>query len=158
MSRVLFLVGMLLATRCFAIQPGDKAPQFALKGSKERVSLSALTGKVVYVDFWASWCSPCRQSFPWMSEIQKRYGPNGFKVVAINLDQASADAEAFLAKTPAEFTTVFDPQGDVPTLYGVETMPSSFLLDRSGKVVATHKGFSESDKEGLEKQIEALLK
>lgn len=136
-----------------AAQP---APNFKLPTFKSDISLSAFRGKVVYVDFWASWCEPCRKSFPWMDEIQARYGKN-LKVIAINLDQKREDATGFLKKLNPKFTVAFDPAGKIAEAYRVKGMPSSYLIDQRGNIVSSHTGFRGSDKEKLELQIEKLI-
>uniref|UniRef100_UPI000198F7C9 Putative Thiol:disulfide interchange protein DsbE n=1 Tax=Chlorobaculum tepidum (strain ATCC 49652 / DSM 12025 / NBRC 103806 / TLS) TaxID=194439 RepID=UPI000198F7C9 len=140
-----------------SLDKGDKAPDFALPGKTGVVKLSDKTGSVVYLDFWASWCGPCRQSFPWMNQMQAKYKAKGFQVVAVNLDAKTGDAMKFLAQVPAEFTVAFDPKGQTPRLYGVKGMPTSFLIDRNGKVLLQHVGFRPADKEALEQQILAAL-
>ena len=96
--------------------------------------LKDLHGKVVLVDFWASWCAPCLSSFPWMDDLQKRHGQQGLVVVAVNLDQDRALADAFLRKTAPQFRIEFDQQGTLAKQFGVQAMPTSFLIDRSGIV------------------------
>src|SRR5437899_7990668 len=100
---------------------GDAAPAFALPSAAgETVTLDQLHGKVVYVDFWASWCAPCRRSFPWMNAMKRLYGGKGLAIVAVNVDKKRADAERFLAETPAEFTVLYDAQGATPAAYAVK--------------------------------------
>src|SRR3954451_14360150 len=114
----------------FAVEAGDPAPALSLPmASGEIVTLDKLRGKIVFVDFWASWCGPCRYSFPWMAEMQKKYGASGFAVVAINVDKRRGDAERFLQTMPAPFTVVFDPVGVTPTAWKVKAMPSSYVID-----------------------------
>lgn len=139
-----------------AVSAAQPAPNFKLPTHKSEVSLSSYRGKVVYVDFWASWCEPCRKSFPWMSEIQERYGKE-LKVIAINLDQNRDDAIGFLKKLNPKFTVAFDPDGKIAEAYQVKGMPSSYLIDRNGRIVASHVGFRGSDKEKLESHIEKLI-
>jgi thiol-disulfide isomerase/thioredoxin len=117
----------------------------------------ARSGRVVWLDFWASWCTPCRHSFPWMNEMQRKYGAQGFTVLAINLDSVRADAERFLAATPAEFRLEFDPDATLAKQYDVEAMPSSYLLARDGRVVSRHLGFKESKKAEYEAAIRMAL-
>ncbi len=133
-----------------------QAPNFKLPGTKSDVKLSAYRGKVVYVDFWASWCGPCRKSFPWMSELQERYG-SSLKVIAVNLDQDKKEAIKFLKKTKPNFAVAFDPKGKVAEKYKVRAMPSSYLIDQRGKIVSAHTGFRSKDKQKLEKQIQKLV-
>jgi cytochrome c biogenesis protein CcmG, thiol:disulfide interchange protein DsbE len=120
--------------------------------------LESYAGKVVLLDFWASWCSPCLQSFPWMNELQKRHGGEGLVVVAVNLDQDRTLAEAFLGKTPAKFRVEYDPAGAVARQFDVQAMPTSFLIGRDGRVRARHAGFKDKHRAARERQIEQLLK
>ena len=136
---------------------GAAAPAFDLPGDTARVSLDAYKGKLVYVDFWASWCGPCRKSFPWMSGLQQRYGAHGLHVVAINVDAKRDDAAAFLAKVPAGFTVAYDQAGATPRAYGIKGMPSSALVGRDGKLLWLHTGFNEADQAVLDAQIKAAL-
>src|SRR6266480_3576285 len=109
----------LVSTAAAAVGVGERAPLFALPtAAGDVVALEKLRGKVVYVDFWASWCGPCRRSFPWMNEMQQKYGPRGLAVVAINVDKKRSDAERFLVQYPAEFTVVYDDAGTTPAAYG----------------------------------------
>jgi thiol-disulfide isomerase/thioredoxin len=135
----------------------DLAPDFNLPGRDQPVSLSALRGKVVYVDFWASWCQPCRQSFPWMNRLQKRYQEQGLVIVGINLDKSRALSDDFLKKIPADFTLAYDPEGKVATAYRVKGMPSSYLIDRQGRIQKTHVGFREESIGDMESVIRTLL-
>ncbi|WP_417597675.1 TlpA family protein disulfide reductase [Oceanospirillum sp.] len=120
-------------------------------------SLSDFKGKVVLVDFWASWCGPCRQSFPWMNQLQDTYRAEGLEVVAINLDQEAELAKAFLQDVPAQFTVLLDTDAQLPDEYGVMGMPSSYLIDRNGKIRAQHIGFHSDRVKDYEDSIKALL-
>jgi cytochrome c biogenesis protein CcmG/thiol:disulfide interchange protein DsbE len=128
--------------------------RFGLEGT-----LPDLHGKVVIVDFFASWCGPCKESFPIMEELYQQYRSKGLVIVAVNVDKNKADMEDFLKKHPASFTIVRDAANKLVGEVKIPTMPSSFLLDRNGKVVAFHRGFkgSETKKQYVE-QIESLLK
>lgn len=137
--------------------PAEAAPDFSLPTDRGSLRLADLRGKVVYLDFWASWCSPCRSTFPWMNEMQTRYGDQGLVIVAVNVDKDKAPANEFLAQLPAKFTIAYDPQGSVAGLYQIIGMPSSFLIDRDGKIQHSHSGFREKDKAGLESQIRQLV-
>jgi thiol-disulfide isomerase/thioredoxin len=149
---------LLFAACALAADLGTPAPAFALPDAGgASVALAALRGRVVYVDFWASWCGPCRRSFPWMNELQQRYGARGLAIVAINVDRKRPDAERFLQQFPATFTVVYDPAGAAPAAYGVPGMPTSYLVDRSGNVVAIEQGFHDERRAPIEARIEALL-
>jgi thiol-disulfide isomerase/thioredoxin len=123
----------------------------------QSVSLQQFAGKVVYVDFWASWCGPCRKSFPWMNAMQAKYQHKGLEVVAINLDVDSALAQAFLKKIPAHFNLRFDPNGDVAKAFDLQGMPSSLVFNRQGELVQTHMGFFDENISAYEQEIQMLL-
>ena len=110
-------------------------------------------GKVVVLDFWASWCVPCRRSFPWMNSMQEKYGDDGLVIIGVNLDAVDADAQAFLQQTPAEFRIISDPQGTLAREHDVIAMPTSYIFDRDGKLVTRHLGFKVKRQE----EYEALL-
>jgi thiol-disulfide isomerase/thioredoxin len=138
-----------------ALDPGQAAPDIELGIGADR--LSKLKGKVVYVDFWASWCGPCRQSFPWMNEMQGKYGARGLQIVAVNLDAKRADADQFLAQVPARFSVGFDAKGDSAKQFGVKGMPTSVLIGPDGKVLAIHQGFKDEDRKELEAKFVSAL-
>jgi cytochrome c biogenesis protein CcmG/thiol:disulfide interchange protein DsbE len=116
------------------------------------------SGKVVVLDFWASWCVPCRQSFPWMNTMHRQYGRDGLEIIAVNMDQVHADAEAFLSKYPAEFKVHYDPDGKLAPQFKVRGMPTSALLGRDGKVLLIHEGFKSKDAATLEQAIRDALR
>jgi thiol-disulfide isomerase/thioredoxin len=157
-STAAVLAALAWATGAHAVSTGETAPAFSLPTAKgESVALDKLRGQVVYVDFWASWCGPCKRSFPWMNELQQKFGAKGFSVVAINVDKKRADADRFLATMPAQFTIAYDPAGTVPGAFAVKGMPSSYLIDADGKVVAIEEGFKDERKAALEERIRALV-
>ncbi len=151
------VVLMLTATGANALALGAPAPGFELAGTAGPVKLEKYRGKLVYIDFWASWCGPCRQSFPWMNEMQAKYGAQGLQVVGINLDANSEDGRKFLAATPASFVVAFDPASATPASYGIKGMPSSVLVGADGKVLYEHTGFRPVDRAPLEAKIKAAL-
>jgi thiol-disulfide isomerase/thioredoxin len=120
--------------------------------------LDTLHGQVVLLDFWASWCSPCLHSFPWMNDLQKKHAGEGLVIVAVNLDQDRTLAEAFLQKVPAQFRVEYDAEGAVARQFEVQAMPTSFLIDRDGKIRLRHAGFKEKQREEREAEIVQLLK
>jgi len=140
-----------------AIEVGQVAPDFELPGRQGAVKLSAYKGKAVYLDFWASWCGPCKQSFPWMNEMHTRYGDKGLRVLAVNLDQKSEDAQTFLTETPARFEVVFDQPGKTPRTYAIKGMPTSVLIGPDGKVLFVHSGFKDEQRGELEAHIKQAL-
>ena len=128
-----------------------------LHTTKGPISLNELKGQVVYVDFWASWCVPCRKSFPWMNQMQTRYGPLGFKIIAVNVDSEPELARQFLAEYPAKFTIAFDPDGKAATAFKVKGMPNSFLIGRDGRLHSSHVGFREKEITTMEADIKNLV-
>ncbi len=138
-------------------QPGQAAPAFDLPGAGGQVRLADMRGKLVYVDFWASWCAPCKQAFPFLNEMQEKYGARGFQVVGINVDAKRADADKVLASTPAKFTLAFDDKGETPKAFAVKGMPSSYLVGPDGRVIAVHVGFKDDDRKVIEDKIRAAL-
>jgi cytochrome c biogenesis protein CcmG, thiol:disulfide interchange protein DsbE len=148
----------LASTLAAALEVGQQAPDFDLPGKQGNVKLSDYKGKAVYLDFWASWCGPCKQSFPWMNEMHTKYAEQGFAVVGVNVDAKQADATSFLAQTPAKFDVVFDSKGMSPRAYGIKGMPSSVLIGPDGKVLALHAGFKDEERAELESKIKSALK
>jgi cytochrome c biogenesis protein CcmG, thiol:disulfide interchange protein DsbE len=148
---------MLATLPALALEQGQSAPRFDLKGLDGSVKLDQFRGKFVYLDFWASWCGPCRQSFPWMNEMQAKYGAQGLQIIGVNLDAKSEEAHSFLKDTPARFVVAFDPQGAAPRSYGIKGMPSSVLIGPDGKIVFEHSGFRPADRAALEDRIKSTL-
>lgn len=146
-----------LALPALALEPGQTAPDFDLPGRTGAVRLSDFKGKTVYLDFWASWCGPCKQSFPWMNDMHTRYGASGLRVVGINVDQKSDDAKTFLKNNPAAFEVAFDPSGKAPRSYAVKGMPTSVLIGPDGRVLMVHRGFRGDERPELERQIKLSL-
>lgn len=157
MRRIILLL-LLAFPVTLAAAETRPAPDFALPTSSGTVSLHDLRGKVVYVDFWASWCGPCRQSFPWMNSMLEKYRSQGLVIVAVDLDKTRDAAGEFLYAFSPKFTVAFDPAGKTAEAYRVEAMPSSFLVDRDGKIVYTHEGFESSKAATLEQKIRESLK
>lgn len=122
------------------------------------VTMAGLRGSVVYVDFWASWCVPCRLSMPALDEIYRRNRARGFAVVGVNKDAAPADAQRFLARVPVSFSLVRDPSDAAAKGFDVKAMPSGYLVDRKGVVRQVHRGFTAETRAALEKEIDSLLK
>ena len=159
-----FLIAFTLLINIFSLtanasEVGQPAPQFTLPSLQQDqpVSLQKFNGKVVYLDFWASWCAPCRTSFPLLNKLHQKLKGQGFEVVAINLDEDKAKAEAFLKEIPVEFTILRDAKGEWSDKYVVESMPTSFIIDKQGVIQNIHKGFTSDDINELEHKITELL-
>jgi len=154
---LLCLPSLAQATPVSIGHPGPPIDLPLLPAGPENIQLADLHGKVVYVDFWASWCGPCRVSFPLLEKIRTELGPRGFEVLAVNVDEFVEDALKFLMQHPVSYSIAYDPQGATPQAYGIRGMPTGFLIDREGVVRKVHQGFRKSDAEKLRTEIVELL-
>jgi thiol-disulfide isomerase/thioredoxin len=135
------------------------APSFTLPSrAGDSVSLDKLKGQVVMINFWASWCGPCRQEMPLLDQMYKRYSPLGFTLLGVNVEANSKDAEKLLANLPVSFPVLFDKENKVSKLYDVNAMPSTVFIDRKGNVRYLHRGYKAGDESEYLNQIRALLK
>jgi len=117
--------------------------------------LTQYKGHVIYVDFWASWCAPCRQSFPWLNSMQSKY--DKLKIISINVDNNKSFATAFLKEVPANFPIIYDPKGKLTKQYKLKGMPSSFIFNKNGVLISNHVGFNNTKKLKYEQEIQQLL-
>lgn len=161
-TRFLAIFALFLTSLIMPISPGfaaEPAPDFTLPTFPDdaKVSLSDFKGRVVYLDFWATWCPPCRKSFPWMDEMHERYKEDGLTIIAVSVDKKRQLIEEFIKKTEPTFTIAHDPFGKVAKSYTLRGMPSSYLIDRNGMLIKTHMGFRNKDKAKLEAIIQRLL-
>ena len=148
------------AASCLAVEPGAMAPDFHLPqlGKDAPLGLHDVRGKVVLVDFWASWCGPCRESLPQYQKLYTELSRDDFEIVAVNLDEELADAKKFLAAHPVTYPVVLDPAGDVPKSFGLIGMPTSYLVDRNGVVRLRNQSFKPQDIDTLRAEIAKLAK
>ncbi len=123
----------------------------------DELNLTTYAGKVVYVDFWASWCAPCRQSFPWMNNLHKQKARDGLVIIAVNVDQDLKLADQFIKQFNPAFSILFDSNGKLASSFNVAGMPSAYIIGRDGKIRFTHIGFHENKTEQYEQEIQSLL-
>ena len=156
---VLWLGSIAYSGPLYAVDKNDAAPAFTLPLLQEGadLSLADFKGKLVYLDFWASWCKPCLTSFPKLEALQNKYKGQGLEIIAINLDQKNHKALEFIAKNPVSYTLLYDESTSVAQAYNVQAMPSSYFIDRKGTVRLIHRGFRTGDEKQIEKAILALL-
>ena len=141
-----------------ALDKGVPAPEIGLKDlAGHAVSLAELKGRVVVVDFWASWCAPCREELPVLEALYRKYREQGLVIVGVGLDKDPKNLTKFLRASPLTFTVVHDAAGAVADRYSPPKMPSSYLIDRKGIVRHVHAGFRAADKAAIERELKALL-
>jgi thiol-disulfide isomerase/thioredoxin len=150
----LLVVGALASGRIDAATHPATMPAFTLPTRDGTVAGDSLRGHVVLVDFWASWCVPCRQSFPWLETMHERYSAKGLRIIAMNVDKTREAATEFLAHYPATFTVAFDPKGATAEAFHVKGMPSSFLVAPDGTVLHASTGFDAKTGKNLEALIQ----
>ena len=121
------------------------------------LDLDKYSGNVVLLDFWASWCVPCRRSFPWMNDMQEKYAQDGLIIIAVNVDRDIENTVAFLEEFPANFEIIYDPDVELAKEYEIQVMPSSFIIDRNGETVERHVGFKVKKQDEYEAAIRAAL-
>jgi thiol-disulfide isomerase/thioredoxin len=156
----LMLCLLPLSVTAEALPDPRLAPEFDLPNiprSNENTSLASYRGQVVYVDFWASWCGPCRLSFPVLNDIRNEFHSQGFEVLAVNVDEFEEDALAFLTELPVDYPIVRDAIGTSPASFQVMGMPTGFLIDRQGYIREVHQGFRKGDATHIRSAVEHLL-
>lgn len=155
-SLLLFMFG--LSSPVMAVGVGETAPSLSAPSSDGRIlSLDQFRGKVVYVDFWASWCVPCQQAMPVLDALYQRYRGQDFVVLGINVDAERKSAQRMLDQLHPAFPVVFDPAGKWPEAFGLRDMPTSYLIDSKGVVRYVQKGYRERDGQKVESAIKAVL-
>jgi cytochrome c biogenesis protein CcmG/thiol:disulfide interchange protein DsbE len=149
--QLVFIALLIQVSPVWAVEAGKPLPELGL------AEVQKSKGQYIYIDYWASWCGPCRQSFPWMNALQAKLGSKGLKVVAVNVDAKRADADKFLLHTPAQFTIAYDPQGESAKKLAIKTMPTSMLVSPEGRVLFVHSGFRAEETLQLEARISAAM-
>ena len=138
---------------------GQSAPDFALKSSTgENLRLSEYRGDVVMINFWATWCGPCRQEMPLLDELYNRYERVGFNLLGVNIDDDSRRAMQMIEELGVDFPVLFDDRKEVSKLYEVEAMPVTVLVDREGNVRYVHHGYKPGYEEKYLDQVRSLLR
>lgn len=155
--RALLVVASLLCSGI--VHAADVAPDFALKSTAgSNLRLSEHRGDVILLNFWASWCGPCRQEMPLLNTLHQRYGKLGFSVVGVNVDKDSSLADKILKDIPVTFPVLLDDTGAVSASYDVSAMPTSVLIDRDGNMRYLHKGYKPGYELEYETEIKELLR
>ena len=161
MRAIACALALTISPCALALEAGSPIPEPAIARLDEPaqpLSLASLRGNVVYVDFWASWCVPCRLSMPALDALYKQNRARGFAVVGVNKDVSAADARRFLVKVPVTFALATDAQDAAARAFDVKAMPSGYLIDRKGVVRKVHRGFTAETAETLAREVDALLK
>jgi cytochrome c biogenesis protein CcmG/thiol:disulfide interchange protein DsbE len=153
------LLAMVLASGAAGAPPASPtAPTLELTTlDGKTVRLADFKGRVLLVDIWASWCGPCKSSFPSLDGLYQEFHPRGFDLLAVNVDERRHDADEFLSHHPHQMPVVLDPKGHVPEAFGADAMPSSFLIDRRGKVRFRHAGYTAATLDLYRQEVAALL-
>jgi peroxiredoxin len=152
-------IGCAAALAVTAGEVAGPAPAFSLQARDGgSVALGDLAGPVVMVNFWATWCGPCREEMPHLEALYQRYSDLGFTLLGVNVEEDASGADKFLAETPVSFPILFDPANEVSRLYEVIAMPSTVLIDRSGQLRFIHHGYKPGYENDYQSQIRALLR
>jgi thiol-disulfide isomerase/thioredoxin len=153
------LLASLAAMPALAVAPAGPAPAFTLKSMAGKpVSLSQYKGQVVMINFWASWCGPCRTEMPILEKLHAKYKPMGFTMLGVNVEPDSSLAANWLKTTPVSFPILFDTKSEVSKLYSVAGMPSTVIVDRKGNLRWLHRGYKAGDENEYLNQIRALVR
>lgn len=158
--RSISLVGLfLIALHCNAATISGKAPDFTLKSNTgKNLRLSDFRGQVVMLNFWASWCGPCRQEMPILDQLHLRYAKLGFTMLGVNVEEDSSKANAYLKDIPVSFPILYDTANQTSKLYNVSAMPTTVIIDRNGNMRFIHHGYKPGYEKDYKKQIKALIR
>lgn len=151
------VAAILGVSRASALEPGTKMPEVSLQALSGKVDPAALTGKVVVIDFWATWCKPCGESMPELEKLYKKYSAKGLTVVGVSVDKDASAIKPFIEKLQVTFPIVHDAAHSVADKFAPAHMPSSYVIDRKGTVRYVHGGYHSGDAAALEKELQELL-
>ena len=158
-NRIVAIAAALLIAMPVVAATGGPAPPFSLASRDGKdVSLTQYQGQVVMINFWASWCGPCRQEMPLLESIYKKYKPLGFTLIGVNVEPDQKEAENFLKQTPVSFPVLFDAKSKVSGLYNVQVMPTTVFIDRKGNVRLVHQSYQPGAENLYMDQIRSLIR
>ncbi len=149
------ITGVILLMSTFTVGANNTSTDQAVLEFEK--AMAQHKGKIVYLDFWASWCVPCRKSFPWMNTLKRQYQQQGLVVLSVNLDADAKLAKKFLQQTPADFAIIYDAKGSLAKKFKLQGMPSSYLFNRQGKLISVHIGFNSEKKLKYQQEIAQAL-
>ncbi len=154
-----FLLLSAWLSSSWAVEVGTLAPgcDSRLVDSNHTLDIQSYLGKVVYLDFWATWCPPCKKSMPFLNALRNEFKDQGFEIIAISVDEEPGDAEKFLKQYPVDYIVALEPSGACPEKYAVRAMPSSYFIDRKGVIRSVHLGFRSRDETEIRRRVLALL-
>jgi len=156
-----FTLAMVISVAGIGLADAAKkpAPNFTLKSlSGKNLKLSEMTGNVVLINFWASWCGPCREEMPLLNALHKKYEPLGFTVLGVNVEEQTDKARGFLNDFPVDFPVLLDKKNEVSKMYNVVAMPTTVVVDREGNMRFIHKGYKRGDEEKYRKMVKKLVR
>jgi peroxiredoxin len=158
-SLLLLIAAVFMVSQVHAGEVSGKAPDFTLKSNTgKNIKLSEHRGEVVLLNFWASWCGPCRQEMPLLEQLHERYSSYGFTVMGVNVEEDSSKAKKMLRDVPVTFPVLFDTQNKASKSYKVSAMPSTVMIDRDGNMRYLHKGYKSGDEQEYAKWIKKLIR
>lgn len=153
------LTCLMLAGTLQAATLDKAAPDFTLRSlGQHNLKLSEQAGNVILLNFWASWCAPCRQEMPLLNDLHNKYKALGFSVIGVNVEQETELAKSFISSTPVDFPILFDDSNKASKLYDVSAMPTTVIIDRNGVVRHLHKGYQAGDEKLYQKMVKKLIR
>ncbi len=155
----LFLLASVLSVAIAATEMNEPAADFTLKSlSGKNIKLSEYAGNVVLLNFWASWCAPCRLEMPLLNDLHNKYEKLGFVVLGVNVEEQTGPARSYIADRPVDFPILFDDRNEVSKKYNVVAMPTTVMIDRNGNMRYLHQGYQPGDEKKYQKMIKKLVR